>query len=302
MHNHLKKNVYRILNYYYMDPYKILKVEKHCSIGQLRAAFKKVAIKVHPDKGGNEELFNIVVESYIVIYKKIKSESGDKDFNELKSDSRNQFQNLKKTKHVSFEVDQNDDEFSTKFNKIFDDNKFHDPTDDGYGQFMSQSSKEREELDISKSVKNFKDFNSAFDDQEAMNKEIIMYKEPEPLTMSKSLAFNELGVDKVDDFSSDTTNSRNIGYCDYMKAHTTNKLVDKRYIKETQSYKNMDDIEKSRSTQRFELSSEDRKKIDDGLKKDKEREINRQLNLQNYDKNVNEHFVKVNKLMINQRQ
>lgn len=282
-----------------MDPYKILKVDKNCSIEQLRDAFKRVAIKVHPDKGGNEEMFNVVVESYKTIYKKLKSESGDKDFHELKNESRHQFQNIKKTKHVSFKVGANDDEFNTKFNKIFDENRFTESAiDDGYGQFMSQSSKHRDEIDIKKSVKNFKDFNTVFDNQEAMNKEIIIYKEPEPLTMSKSLAFNELGVDKIDDFSSDTTNSRNIGYCDYMKAHTTNKLVDKRYMKETQSYKNMDDIERSRSSQVFELSSEDRRRIDEEVKREKEREMKRVINLKKYDDNVSEHFNKVNKLMI----
>lgn len=283
-----------------MDPYKILTVDKNCSVEQLREAFKKVAIKVHPDKGGNEELFNIVVESYKVIYKKLKSESGDKDFHELKNESQHQFQNMKKTKHVSFKGDKDDEEFNKKFNQIFDENRFQDAvTDDGYGQFMSQSSTHRDEIDIRKSVKNFKDFNTAFDNQDVMNKEVMIYKEPEPLTMSKSLAFNELGVDKIDDFSSDTTNNRNIAYCDYMKAHTTNKLVDKRYIKEAQSYNNMDEIEKSRSSQRFELSSEDRKRIDDEIKREKEREINRQMNLRKYDQNVTEHFEKVNKLMIN---
>ena len=285
-----------------MDPYKILHVEKNCSIEQLREAFKKVAIKVHPDKGGNEELFKIVVESYKVIYTKLKSDNGDKDFNELKSESHLQFENMKKTKHVSFKGDQSEEEFSSKFNKTFDENRFQDSViDDGYGQFMSQSSKHRDEIDISKSIKNFKDFNTAFDNQEVMNKEVMMYKEPEPLTMSKSLAFNELGVDKIDDFSSDTTNSRNIGYCDYMKAHTTNKLVDKRYIKETKSFNNMDDLEKSRSSQRFELSSADRKRIEEEIKREKDRESNRQMNLKKYDQNVSEHFEKVNKLMLNQR-
>ena len=283
-----------------MDPYRILKVDKNCTIAQLRDAFKRVAIKVHPDKGGNKEMFNVVVESYKTVYKKLKSESGDKDFNELKNESRQQSQNPKKTKNVSFKVDNaTEEEFNTKFNKVFDDNRFVDSAiDDGYGQFMSQSSKKRDDIDIKKSVKNFKDFNSAFDSQDVMNKEIITYKEPEPLTMSKSLAFNELGIDKIDDFSSDTTNNRNIGYCDYMKAHTTNKLVDKRYMKETQSYKNMDDIERSRSSQVLELSSDDRKRIDAEVTREKEREMKRVMNLEKYDANVSEHFKKVNKLMI----
>jgi hypothetical protein len=130
-----------------------------------------------------------------------------------------------------------------------------------------------------------------------MNKDIIIYKEPEPLTMSKSLAFNELGDDKIDDFSSDTTNNTNIGYCDYMKAHTTNKLVDKRYMKEKQSYKNIEDLKGNRSSQSFELTSDDRKRIDEEVTREKERETKRVINMKMYDANVSEHFHKVNKLM-----
>jgi len=282
-----------------MDPYKILNVDKNCSVAQLRDAFKRVAIKVHPDKGGNDEMFNVVVESYKTIYKKLKSETGDKDFNELKNESILEFKNTKKTKNVSFkEENATNEEFSTKFNKVFDENRFvGSAVDDGYGQFMSQSSKQRDDIDIKKSVNNFKDFNNAFDSQEVMNKDIIIYKEPEPLTMSKSLAFNELGDDKIDDFSSDTTNNTNIGYCDYMKAHTTNKLVDKRYMKEKQSYKNIEDLKGNRSSQSFELTSDDRKRIDEEVTREKERETKRVINMKMYDANVSEHFHKVNKLM-----
>jgi len=105
-----------------MDPYKVLNVSRNCSIEQLRDAFKQVAIKVHPDKGGNQELFNIVVESYKVIFQKLKGQSGDRDFNELKQESQREFTTMKKTKHVSFKLDDDKEGFQKKFNKVFDDN------------------------------------------------------------------------------------------------------------------------------------------------------------------------------------
>lgn len=286
-----------------MDPYKVLNVSRNCSIEQLRDAFKKVAIKVHPDKGGNQELFNIVVESYKTIFQKLKGQSGNKDFNELKNESRREFSTMKKTKHVSFKLDDDQEGFQKKFNKVFDENRFHDSTvDEGYGHMMREHSAVREDIDIKRKVKNFKDFNSAFDEQEVMNKEMVIYKEPEALVLSKSLAYNELGVDRIDDYSSDTTKSSALGYCDYMKAHTTNKLVDKRYLKQHETFKNMNDIEQKREAQSFALSDEDRRVIEAGLKKEKEQEMRRQVNVQEYDKNIQKHFEKVNKLMIGQFQ
>ena len=286
-----------------MDPYKVLNVSRNCSIEQLRDAFKKVAIKVHPDKGGNQELFNIVVESYKVIFQKLKGQSGDRDFNELKQESQREFTTMKKTKHVSFKLDDDKEGFQKKFNKVFDDNRFYDSTvDEGYGHMMREHSATREDIDIKKKVNNFKDFNSAFDDQEVLNKDMVVYKEPEALMLSKSLSYNELGVDRIDDYSSDTTKASTLGYCDYMKAHTTNKLVDKRYLKEHETYKNMNDIEQKREAQSFSLSDEDMRVIETGLKKEKEQEMRRQVNVQEYDKNIQSHFEKVNKLMIDQFQ
>ena len=83
-----------------------------------------------------------------------------------------------------------------------------------------------------------------------------------------------------------------------MKAHTTNKLVDKRYIKEKESYKNLDDIQQQRGSQIFQMSDEDEKAIKSELDKEKQYEFNRQINIKKHDKNVTQHFEKINKIMV----
>jgi hypothetical protein len=62
----------------------------------------------------------------------------------------------------------------------------------------------------------------------------------------------------------------------------------------------MNDIEQKRESQSFALSDEDRRSIESGLRKEKEREMKRQVNVQEYDKNIQKHFEKVNKLMLGQ--
>ena len=286
-------------NYHKMDPYKVLKVDKNCTVDQLRQAFKRVASKVHPDKGGNEEMFNIVVESYRSIFNTLKGRN-NKDFNQLKNDSQSEF-NGKAKKHVSFSdnVNQSSEKFQAKFNKIFDENRFEDSSiDDGYGHMMSASSAVREDIDVGERLRNFNDFNSVFDNQETMNKEITVYKEPEALVLSKKLSFNELGVDRVDDYSSESNKPSKLGYCDYMKAHTTNKLIDKDHVKQRQNFKNMDDIETKREGQSFALTSEDRRHIEEGIKREKQKERQRDISLKESDKRVEQHFNRVNKLML----
>ena len=282
-----------------MDPYKVLRVDKNCTVDQLRQAFKKVAAKVHPDKGGNEEMFNIVVESYRTIFQVLKGRD-HKSFNELKNDSMSDFNQMKPKKDVSFSPNvENNEKFQKKFNRIFDENRFEDHSrDSGYGHMMSASSAVREDIDVGKKLENFGDFNDTFDDQETMNKEITVYKEPEALVLSKRLSFDELGVDHVDDYSSESNKSSKLAYCDYMKAHTTNKLIDKNHVKSRQSFKNMDDIEKKRDGQSFALTEEDRQRIEEGIKREKQKERQRAISIKERDSRVEQHFNTVNRMML----
>lgn len=283
-----------------MDPYKILNVDKNCNIDQLRRAFKKVACKVHPDKGGNEEMFNIVVESYKAIFKSLKG-SENKDFHELKKNSKESFPEFQK-KHVSFSfsADTQKEHFKDKFNRVFEENRVHFPAvDDGYGHIMEKTSSIREDISIEKTVKKSSDFNSNFDDQEPMNKELVKYKEPVALIASKKLTYDELGTERVDDYSSDSNKRNTLAYCDYLKAHTTNKLVDKKTVAKREDYNTFDDIKTSRKNQSFEITEEDKKNIEESLEKEKKRELRRRLVMKEHDKLISAQFDRVNKQMLN---
>ena len=50
-----------------IDYYKILEVNKQSSLEQIKKAYKKLAVKHHPDKGGNPEYFKNISEAYQVL-------------------------------------------------------------------------------------------------------------------------------------------------------------------------------------------------------------------------------------------
>lgn len=73
-----------------MSHYKILKVNKNATKSEIENAYKKLIIKYHPDKGGNEEEFLRITESYNILKDKYKRDFydcfGDKFLkNDLKS-------------------------------------------------------------------------------------------------------------------------------------------------------------------------------------------------------------------------
>ena len=50
-----------------MNYYEILGLEKNCSKEDIKRAYRKLAIKNHPDKGGSEEIFKKISEAYNIL-------------------------------------------------------------------------------------------------------------------------------------------------------------------------------------------------------------------------------------------
>ena len=50
-----------------MDLYKILEIEKNSSQDQIKKAFRKLSLKHHPDRGGNEEEFKKINRAFQIL-------------------------------------------------------------------------------------------------------------------------------------------------------------------------------------------------------------------------------------------
>ena len=107
-------------------------------MNQIKAAYKRKARIYHPDKGGSDQQFRLVTMVYMSIIEKYKRQQQDKQFSTLKEESQREMEKQNKNQRKNINMKGNN--FNLKlFNKIYDENKIHDPSDEGYGKWMQET-------------------------------------------------------------------------------------------------------------------------------------------------------------------
>jgi curved DNA-binding protein CbpA len=292
-----------------LNHYEVLNVNKNFTWDELKDAYKKLAINTHPDKpGGNKDLFNIITYSFKKLAIEYKKRNSDLDHYELKKQSTEYFHKMtgETNPHPSDILgNSNKEAFSSKFNRNFEKCKvYDDDIDFGYGEKMQESSKVREDINIEKVIKKDKidneTFNNLFNKNVPINKQLVKYKEPEPLLMAKTLNFTELGSKKPDDYTCAPEKSKSLAYTDYMKAHEGTRLVDESIIKNNKHFKNIDEYKKySDSKIEKQLSHKELKLQQIKKNREENEEMQRLKRLEEYDKRIEKSYNKANKLFLN---
>jgi len=290
-----------------LNYYEVLNVSKDFTWEELKESYRKLAINTHPDKpNGNKELFNIITYSFKQLATEYKDRYSNINHNELKKQSGDFFNKIttETMPHPSEALQNPDEMFSTKFNRNFDKCKvYDDDIDFGYGQKMHESSKVREEIDIKKIIKKDKidneSFNKLFNKNVPVNKQLVKYKEPEPLLLAKSLNFTELGSKKSDDYTSSMEKTNNLSYTDYMRAHDGTRLVDPSLMKSNKQFKTIEEYKAYSDNKAEKKMSEKELRQQEVRKLKSEKEERKRIDrLKVYDDRVEKSFNKANKLFL----
>lgn len=237
------------------DPYKVLCLERNFTLEQLKSNYKRLALQLHPDKcpldvSTSTTIFQILTRAYKSLLREYESTRvADKTFNELKA-PYNSNSNSHSNSHSNSNSNSQDRKTSspsqpimlsttgkafdaTKFNAFFSTHRIKMPEDEGYNAWIASG------VEPGRSNPHSQERRS-----------LIKYTQPEPVHIVKSIAFCELGIDKIDDFSkppSSTDRRSALQFTDYRIAHTTSNLVDTSKIKERRTYRSVRELEAARA-------------------------------------------------------
>jgi curved DNA-binding protein CbpA len=296
-----------------LDPYKILAVPKNFTWQQLKDAYRHAALKTHPDKeGGNKIAFDFVTTCFKTLAEEYKARNANKAHHDLKKDANEYFEKMvdNNAKHPSDVLRPQtaamgviNEPFEKRFNKAFDECRYVDEDIQyGYGEMMAKSTGIREEISVERMFSNEKvdsdKFNDAFNKKVPVSKAMIKYKEPEPLIMSKSLKFVEIGAKKPDDYSSRIENNT-LAYTDYMKAHSGERLANPDDIKNKKEFRSVEDFEKYRDSKtKRGLTEKERRYMEEKKKKEEKEEFDRQERIRMQNLAIQKAHEKANRLML----
>jgi curved DNA-binding protein CbpA len=290
-----------------IDPYKVLEVKKNFTLDELKSSYKRIAIQVHPDKGGSEYMFNMVTDCFKQLMKEYKMRTSDKQFGDLKQaferfNTRDNPESRKSQSVQSMQSTKSQDTWKgpdrfdlEKFNKLFTENKRKDVHDSGYADWYTK--------EIKSEVPEFKGasqeaFNRHFEKHVRTandNRNIIKYREPEALPSGK-IQCTELGVDSIDDFSGENMSLKRLNFSDLKLAHTTSRIIDPRSVNRKE-YQSVDELKRDRGNVTYQMSEHEMREYMLRKKHEEEAERRRLAHLQARDEDAERHYNKMHNLL-----
>lgn len=309
------------------------------TLDELKHTYKRKALEVHPDRpGGDPDKFRLVTKCYLELIERLKEKAKQADIANLQRQTassnntatpeqqdrlRQMFRErnealIKGGKDaaaaqrpaLAYNLDPSEKGFDVKlFNKIYEDNKLWDPSDEGYGDFLRSDEVDTPALPKGKELFgdefNLDLFNQTFQDQQSERQSIIA-KQEHPAEVrdivhknsTRDLVAIGVGGTPLDMMSSQRKQSRVNLYDGDDNVTSTNLLTAYKYnggiinpteVKPRQEYKNVQELMRDRENISFQLTPEDARRQAEQLEKEKQEEERRRQRIQDQLNMVDQH-------------
>jgi curved DNA-binding protein CbpA len=264
---------------------QVLNLEEEVALTdeELKKAYKKAAMKAHPDKGGSEQHFEAVTRAYAYLTEILKRIQGGRTSlkkvdapNLLKTERTSEADAWKQAEPVRLNPDKLD---MDAFNKMFEATRIPDPDGDGYGDWLKTEGQGAQTPNFSGKF-NRDVFNSMFEQEAAKTREA---RQQNALTIAapQALLFNpsygvELGRERGD-FTTAANADMGLHYTDLKAAYTTESTFSGQVADVRVENRSFDQYQQSRKKAPDPLRNEELAAIQQMEKEANDREKRRQL-------------------------
>lgn len=314
----------RELDHSNIDALNLLGLSPGFTIEQLKSAYRKTAVKCHPDRGGDAAQFELVTKCYMSLLEKMRSSSQQLPTSSTSSTSNmSTFEMRNSTpRGVSggiLAIDNGINTFSGNkeplldakkfdaklFNKIYEQNKLWDPNDDGYDDWFKSG--EDNNSNAQKNKKNPPElfgkkfnidvFNSTFEESAIKNataksSAIVEYNEPTAIISGRTGFTDVANVNSINDFSklSGDGTLNGIGYTDLKRAYGDGETSLHPGQVSRKEYRSLEELKRERENISYKMSVEDERIEKMKKRMEEEAEIRRREHLQKRDQIVANHY------------
>lgn len=270
---------------YFQMCLQVLNLEEEVALTEeeLKKAYKKAAMKAHPDKGGSEQHFEAITRAYAYLTEILKRIQGGRSTlkkvdapNLLKTERTSEADAWKQADPIRLNPDKLD---MDAFNKMFEATRIPDPDGDGYGDWLKTEGQSSQAPNFSGKF-NRDVFNSMFEQEAAKTRE---GRQQNALTIAapQALLFNpsygvELGREKGD-FTTAANADMGLQYTDLKAAYTTESTFSGQVADVRIENRSFDQYQQSRKKAPDPLRNEELEAIQQMEKEANDREKRRQL-------------------------
>lgn len=218
---------------YFASCLEVLGIQEEVALTEesLKSAYKKMALKAHPDKGGSEEYFEAVTRAYAYLTEILKHMRGGKrDFNgrveaptSLNVSRDAEAEKWKHNEPVRLNAKNLD---MNAFNKLFEQTHIPDPDSDGYGDWLKTADSKANTGPKFSGQFNRDVFNRMFDDEARKNQRgsnsLIVHPGEMALTLNPTSGVSYVG-EKVESYTAATGSK--FQFTDLRGAYTSESTI-----------------------------------------------------------------------------
>lgn len=270
---------------YFQMCLQVLGLEEEVALTEeeLKKAYKKTAMKAHPDKGGSEQHFEAVTRAYAYLSEILKRIQGGRSTTKkvdapslLKTERTSEAEAWKQVEPVRLNPDKLD---MDAFNKMFEQTRIPDPDGDGYGDWLKDEGKGSEAPKFSGKF-NRDVFNSMFEQEAGKNRDVrqanaLTVAQPQALLFNPSYGV-EIGRGRGD-FTTPANADAGLQYTDLKAAYTTESTFSGQVADVRVENRSFDQYQQSRKKAPDPLRNEEMEALQQMEKEATERERRRQM-------------------------